>query len=250
MPARYSAFVNELGDVPMANPPATMALFQDKLATQDWARARGLPMPEVESDPRAFDGQLARWQRGFLKPRFGTAGRDIALWVAGHPRPERVLSATTAADGPWFLQRAITPYPPWRGVCVRVAAQRRIDGGWHLCPAVARYSERDWVVNAARGSGVALADEFLPIETNRAIAALCARITAAAAELPDGDWLLEIGIDLIIDERGVPWLLELNSRPLGRLAALAASEPARFAEAHRQACMRPLRVLAAWARAR
>ena len=50
---------------------------------------------------------------------------------------------------------------------------------------------------------------------------------------------------MVIDADGRPWLLELNSRPLGRLGALAAIDPERFATAHREACMRPLRFLAA-----
>lgn len=243
-PTRFAALVAQLGDVPMANPPALMALFQDKLATQEWAQARALPIPDAEADTRAFAARLADWGQGFLKPRYGTAGRDVALWRAGEPRPERPLGPTVEADGPRFLQRAIRPYPPWRGLCVRVAAQRRPDGAWHYCRAVARYSERDPVAGGARGSDIAPADQLLPRACNRAIADLCARICAAAAAHPDGAWLAEIGIDLVIDEDQRPWLLELNSRPLGRLGALAARDPEHFEDAHLRACMRPLRFLA------
>jgi len=43
----------------------------------------------------------------------------------------------------------------------------------------------------------------------------------------------------------VPHLIEVNSRPRGRLEALAAQDPSRFEAAHVEACARPLRVLAA-----
>ena len=56
--------------------------------------------------------------------------------------------------------------------------------------------------------------------------------------------LVEVGVDVVIDPHGAPWLIEVNSRPRGRLEVLARLDPARFGHAHVDACARPLRVLA------
>ena len=77
------------------------------------------------------------------------------------------------------------------------------------------------------------------------ITASCQATCAALAAHPDGRWLVEIGLDLVIDSEGRAHVIEVNSRPRGRLEALAALAPDRFAAAHREACGRPLRYLAA-----
>ena len=253
-PERYQALCRERGDAPLANPPALIRLCQDKLATQTFAEGLDVPIPEIEADPTHFAERLVEWPAGVLKPRFGTAGRDVSFIRAGQPMPERrplpapydIPGRTTMeVDGPWFLQRAVPPLAPWRGVCVRVAAQRQVDGTWHRCPAVARYSDRDPVINAARGSQISPAAEILPMDTQAEVARLCERVCQGLARAPGGAWMVEVGMDFAIDSDARPWLLELNARPLGRLGALAARRPEAFAEAHLQACMRPLRFLAA-----
>ena len=59
---------------------------------------------------------------------------------------------------------------------------------------------------------------------------------------------VEVGVDLVIDSEGVPWLVEVNSRPRGRMEALAAADPGRFLDAHVAACGRPIAALAWLAR--
>ena len=81
-------------------------------------------------------------------------------------------------------------------------------------------------------------------------ALLAARVQAATAALsasPVGAHALELGLDLVLDPEGEPHLIEVNARPNGRLEVLASQDPTRFATAHLDACLRPLRTLAAWA---
>ena len=275
-PARYQAILAELegpaGRLPVANPPGLMHLCQDKLATQRLAEQLGIPVPAVESDPGRFAARLADWSVAFVKPRFGTAGRGVVR-IALENQPgdetgvcralslvaelpgclealERVRGPEATVDGPLFLQRAVPPPDGFRGVCVRVNMQRVAassdPGGdsWHANPGVARRSIGDWVVNAARGADVAPADDVLSPATLQAIHGICRQLCMSLAGQPEGEWLVELGFDLVLDCEFAPWLLEINSRPLGRLAALAELDPERFGAAHLEACMRPLRYLA------
>jgi glutathione synthase/RimK-type ligase-like ATP-grasp enzyme len=244
-PERYRAVLDGLGKVPVGNPPEVNALLQDKLAAQQFATGLGLTMPPVETDPERFDAALASWGAAYIKPRHGTAGRGVMRLTAGEPIPSHLHGVRIEADGAPILQRAIVPPAGWRGISVRVAAQRREDGSWLFNPPVARRSRTDWVVNADRGAEVAPATDVLPKGTIERILAICDTVCGGLGARPDGRWLLELGIDLVIDEDLQPVLIELNARPRGRLAVLAALDPDRFAMLHRSACARPLRVLAA-----
>ena len=50
---------------------------------------------------------------------------------------------------------------------------------------------------------------------------------------------IELGVDLVVDRQGQPHVIEVNAKPTGRLEKLGH----RFAEAHLQACIRPIRFL-------
>ncbi|MEQ1504663.1 MAG: YheC/YheD family protein, partial [Myxococcota bacterium] len=224
---------------PIANPPSIAAVCRDKLATQQAiGRARAgraaVRMPEVEGDPDRFADALAAWGAAFVKPRFGSFGDGVSRVVAGDAVP-------AAIEGqPVILQRAVPPPVGWAGVCVRVLVQREADG-W-VAETVVRRSRTDPVVNAARGAEVAAA-EVLGDGFDAVVNAARAAATALAA-LPDGEDLLEVGVDVVVDDRGAPWVVEVNGRPLGRLEVLAAAAPDRWADAHLAACARPLRWLA------
>ena len=81
----------------------------------------------------------------------------------------------------------------------------------------------------------------------RIAAGLTQAATAALSASPVGAHALELGLDLVLDPEGEPHLIEVNARPNGRLEVLASQDPTRFATAHLDACLRPLRTLAAWA---
>ena len=70
--------------------------------------------------------------------------------------------------------------------------------------------------------------DVLAPSTAAAVSALAARVTTVLDTLPEGRWGVEVGVDLVIDREGAPWLVEVNSRPRVRAEALAAADPGRF----------------------
>lgn len=234
-PAGHAALRAGLGTVPLANPYALTLLCRDKLACQRHLEARGVSMPEVEGDPSRFAERLSRWGAAFVKPRHGAFGEGVRRVV----RPPAVTE-------PSVLQRAVRPPEGWAGVSVRALVQRERPT-WVTCPPVARRHRTDPVVNVARGAETAALADVLP-ELLAEVEAKAIAVAEALADHPDGAWLVELGVDLVIGADGHAHVIEVNSRPRGRLEALAAQDPGRWTRAHLDACARPLRCLRRLAR--
>lgn len=244
-PSRHATLLSGLGDVPTANADALVALCRDKLACQAWLEA-AVPMPEVESDPARFAERLEAWGAGFLKPRYGAFGVGIRRVTPGDPLPAR--GEALQGEEPLVLQRAIAAPVGWAGVSVRALVQRE-GAGWVVAPLVARRHRTDPVVNVSRGASAAPAEAVLAPDTLAALIAQAELATARLAAHPDGDRLVEVGLDLVVDDEGRPWTIEANGRPRGRIFALAEAD-ARWAGAHLEAALRPLRAVAALGRPR
>ena len=245
---QYQAALQALGEqVPLGNPPELTLLCRDKAACQRFLEQAGVPMPPLETEPGAFAAALAAWGGGpaFLKPRYGALGIGVRRVLPGAPLPAEVAGVIPGQPAPAILQRAVPPPVGWAGRSVRALCQRLPGGGWHLCPPVVRQSRADFVVNAARGAEVCPAEDALSPETRAALEQVCqATCAALAGGTAHGRWLVEVGLDLMIDDVGMPHLIEVNSRPRGRLEALAALDAARFGDLHVAACGRPLAYLA------
>lgn len=242
--ANYAQVQSMLGSLPMGNPRSLTLLCRDKLASQAHLASQGVPMPAVESDPSAWSSCLSSWGSGFLKPRYGALGIGVRRVEPGDPLPLELEGVVPGRPDPAILQRAVLPPPGWAGRSVRALCQRLPGGGWHQCPPVLRQSRDDAVVNASRGASVHPAADELSAKTMSQIASVCSAACSALSAHPDGHLLVEVGLDLVLDGADVPHLIECNSRPRGRLEALASQWPDRFASAHRAACGRPLRYLA------
>ena len=236
-PGDYRAALAGLEDRPIANPPQVADLCRDKVATE--RHLSDLPMPEIEVDPARFAERLAEWGAAFLKPRYGALGRGVRRVLPGDPLPSIGPGAVRGQEEPLFLQRAVPPPPGWAGLCLRVLVQREPIGAWWTGPVVARASRYDPVANVERGAQAIDAATLFD-------APLLARAEDLARQAADRvHGAIELGVDLLVDDRGELWLLELNHRPGGRLSELARLHPATFGAAHESACARPLRTLAA-----
>lgn len=240
---RYAKICENLAGKMLLNAPSFTALCRDKLETQRLLEGAGLVLPEVVADPAAFASTLASWGAGYLKPRFGALGVGVRRVEPGDPLPASLPGVVDGRADPALLQRAVPPPAGWAGWSVRVLAQLDPDEGWVLGHPVVRRSRADPVVNAARGAEVHPGEAVLQRDTLDAVEASTRRVITALSSQPGA---IELGLDLVIDVDGAPHIIEVNSRPRGRLEVLARRHPERFGRAHLQAVARPLRLVAAW----
>lgn len=242
-PERHAALVRELGSVPFGNPPSLRELSRDKLVSQHLLEEHGVRMPPVSGVWEDFPVLLAQWGVAFAKPRFGAVGAGVQRVVTDDAVPP-TSPGPLGEPEPTLLQRAVPPPPGWAGIATRTLVQRDATGRWVTSPPIARRSRADAVVNVARGAEAAAAEDVLPAESVAELRRLAILSAEALASGPGGEMLLEVGVDAMIDDALLPWVIEINTRPWGRLHALYKADPSRWSEAHIEACARPFRWLA------
>ena len=243
-PDAYRRALDRMGHPPMGNPEDITLLCRDKIASQRWLES-GIAMPGIETDPARFAPTLADWGCAFLKPRYGAMGRGIRRVQPGDPLPARGPGAVHGVDEPLFLQRAV-PSPASGAIAVRSLVQRLPSGGWIRLPPVARVAPPgEPVANVSTGAVARPAEELLSAVCCGEIADQAERVAEALASRPKGELAVEAGVDFAIDAEGRPVLLEVNSRPRGRLEALAEDCGGLWRDRHVAACGRPINRL--WA---
>jgi len=215
-------------------------LCRDKLKTQTTLAELGIEMPTVCHDPALFQSHLKEWGSAFLKPRFGALGVGVKRVEPGSSLPASSPGIVPTRPDPSILQKAIQPPKGWASRTVRVLMQRNPDGQWLHGTPVVRQSRVDPVANAARGAEVACGTSILAPEIVDRIIDCMHTIGRAIDQLDGSLWALEAGVDLVLDSDYMPWLIELNSRPRGRMEVLADQKPDQFKMAHLQACCRPI----------
>ena len=227
--------------IPIANPRSISLLCKDKWELQQYMQNHGIVMPEVARL------QLDHWRKqwggtAIIKPRFGSYGTGIR--IVSSPPPATLPSVVGEEET--LIQRLIRPPTGWAGIAVRQLAQRLPNREWVLRTAVVRNSTVDPVVNAHRGAEVVSADSFLPQKTRTNIQQQSIRIVHLLSDLPQGEWLIELGLDFVIDSDWKPWFIEVNAQPKGRLRALVASAPQHFTKEYQLCLSQPIRSLRKW----
>ena len=109
---------------------------------------------------------------------------------------------------------------------------------------VVRQSRSDHVANAARGAEVRPGDQALSARTLDRLSDATRGLTVALDAIDPEGLALEAGADFVLDADHEPWLIELNSRPRGRMEVLSSRDPKRYQAAHVMACARPILRLA------
>ena len=65
-------------------------------------------------------------------------------------------------EDPTILQKYIHPPEGYSGIAIRQLIQRNVDHSWSFRRIIARISQEDLIINAARGADVDCATKILP----------------------------------------------------------------------------------------
>ena len=235
--AGYAAVLVDVAEQLAAAPPhaavsdpAECAMMCDKLACADRLRAAGVPTPATVVVERATDVWRLGWQAAFVKLRHGSSGSGI---VAVRWSPRGAVAAVTTVEldgGRAFNTRQLRhlrdadavaavvdrlcligavaqPWVPKAGVAGGAFDLRLfvLSGrASHAVPRVSRSPITNLHLLNRRGDVA---------EVRRAVGEAAWRAAVGAAEaagrcFPNS---LHCGLDLAIDTRGRPWVLEVNA---------------------------------------
>lgn len=183
--------------------------------------------------------ELARWMdngaTAVLKPRIGSVGKGI---IRLKPLGDKIVFTTEHASrvvsrkqlrerlagrvrpGKYLLQQYIKlARYNGRPFDLRVPVQRNHHGTWVIAGIVAKVAVRHpFLTNLAQGglampAGKALAEAFSPLQADEIVAdveRLAMDVAhGVARRFPDA---ADLGLDIGVDERGKPWLIEVNTR--------------------------------------
>jgi glutathione synthase/RimK-type ligase-like ATP-grasp enzyme len=212
---------------------------------------------------------LMRWlnQRGkaILKPEFGSHGKGLLLITKHtsteytvHGRSMRNQRFTQEFTDLFSLMQWVTGFIGVRSYLIqdylplqtrsgeaydiRVLVQKGRDGDWGLTGMAARLGEPESITTNLHGGGqgasvlALLEQQFNPAQAQafiQKISTLCCYIPPLLEQ--HFGRLAELGIDIGIDQAGLVWIIEVNSKP-GRAVAHWFSHPL----AHYHAMSKPM----------
>ncbi|MAA79794.1 MAG: hypothetical protein CL916_11090 [Deltaproteobacteria bacterium] len=227
--------------IPVANPKNIALLCKDKWNLQQYLTQKGIAMPHITRT--SFASFLNQNDScAIAKPRFGSYGVGVA--VVDKPPPSTLPSV--CGEDETLLQQWIKPPKDWAGISIRQLIQRDTDYSWIPRTTVVRCSKTDPVVNVTRGAKAIPAKELLLSKTIQNIHKQSVKAAQYLAELPNGEWIVELGIDFVIDAHWNPWLIEINTQPKGKLKSLYKSHPEIYEEEFMNIIEQPFQCLKTW----
>lgn len=182
----------ELTGIKVLNPPRAIETCVDKYLTLQRLGAAGLPIPRTavcQTLAQALEATNYLGNEIVLKPLFGSEGKGLER--ATNPEELRAIATRWLEQGRILYLQEFIPHAGWDLRLLLIG-----DRIW----AMRRSNAEDWRTNASRGATLS---PWSPNERELEFARKAA--TAVGAPIA--------GVDLVYDQHGAPYLLEVNSAP-------------------------------------
>lgn len=233
--------------IPFVNPLPIIRLAADKLETYRRMAGGGLAVPHTgclgEHTLRAF---LARYDHVYIKPRAGSQGTGVIEIVRSSSGRHviRTLAATFEINGERsardrimdltgegrtetrdsLVQQGISAEPPdgrrFSRYDLRLLMQKDGKARWFLTGLVARVSQTGGpTANLSNGARSEEAEPVLDALYGRTqrkeILRRAAEASFATCEILEEELgpIGELGLDIVPDAAGLPWIIEINAKP-------------------------------------
>lgn len=212
--------------------------FQDKgrmIAALTELPSLAACIPPTQSYRRSrLEALLDQGVSAVVKPKVGSLGQGIARiepleggkarWTKERPlvvsrRALRVRLARLIRGRRYLLQRYVNlARCQGRPFDLRVPVQRGGDGRWTVPGMVAKVAGRHpYLTNMAQGGRAIPAQQALEAAFGSEAASVMGRVEALALDVARAvaqrhPFAADLGLDIGVDQNGVPWLFEVNTR--------------------------------------
>lgn len=268
--------------VPFVNPVELLQLAADKMATCRCLARYGVRLPATSLvDSGTLADYLDRFDHLFLKPVHGSNGIGIIeiqrtvhtgyilRYETGRYRLQTVRQIEQTVkdltgnpgsqEGVYLVQQGISMQPPgerrFPRFDLRIIMQKDEHRVWGMTGIVARVSQSDVpTTNLSTGARAEVVEPVLdalygPVTRQASLASITSMCSSICHNL-DRDVCLfgELGIDIVTDADGQPWVIEINAKPgrsvFKRIAYsedVSEEERQRFLHIRRQSVAMPFR---------
>ena len=266
--------------IPFVNPGSFVRLAVDKLEMHRHLAGAGLVLPHTEIlDAYALRAFLARYDHVYVKPRVGSLGTGVMEIVrsaegrqvirtldatfetrGAGPAMDRIMALTAGARGEpmgCLVQQGISAEPPserrFPRFDLRLLMQKNERSRWDLTGLAARVGQTSGpTTNLSNGARSEEAEPVLDALYGRPLRKEILRraeeASFTACRLLDAELgpIGEVGLDIVPDAAGLPWIIEVNARPgrnvfrrIARSEDVPASARQRYGAIRRRSVARP-----------
>ena len=237
----------EQARIPFVNPAYIIRLAADKWRTYERISTYGVSLPETDRlTATTLREYLGRYTHIFIKPIAGSLGSNVIEIVGAGAGRSTINAATKSLEtrgdrslqeklveligkgpfstGAYLVQRGISPEPVetrrFPRFDLRVLMQKTGVRQWRLTGMVARVSQSNGpTTNLSTGARAEEAEQILQEQYGSSLQKEIVRRTASLSyTICDGlerelGTFGELGLDVIPDTSGKPWLIEVNAKP-------------------------------------